>query len=156
MIDYELFLYTSTRLNSGQRTSLWLLSIGTTIIVMIVWFQKTLLKLPKLKFMRWETDKKWLIWMMQWLHKHWIPNRNWWESRSNWNENQNASMIFILQCYSHKVVAFATFTSKVCRLIRYEEKWEKIEKISYSQFQEIKENSHIDLAKKIIETDFKK
>ena len=40
------FLYTSTGSNNGQITSLWLVSIGTKIIVIIVWFKKPLLKLP--------------------------------------------------------------------------------------------------------------
>ena len=32
-----------------ERTSLWLASIGTTSIAIIVWFYKTMLKLPKWK-----------------------------------------------------------------------------------------------------------
>ena len=34
------FLYISTGSNNGQITSLWLVSIGTTIIVIIVWFKE--------------------------------------------------------------------------------------------------------------------
>ena len=45
---------------------------------------------------------------------------------------QNASMILDLLCFSYKTADFATFTSEVCKLIRNEEKWEKIEKKSYS------------------------
>ena len=37
-------------------------------------------------------------------------------------------MMLILRCFSHKAADFATSTLEVCRLIRYEEKWEKIEK----------------------------
>ena len=40
-------------------------------------------------------------------------------------------MILILQYFSHKAADFATFTSEIY-LIRYEKKWEKIEKKSYS------------------------
>ena len=36
--------------------------------------------------------------------------------------------MLILRYFSHKAADFATFTLEVCRLIRYEEKWEKIEK----------------------------
>ena len=62
----------------------------------------------------------------------------------------------ILISLSHKAADFATFTLEVCRLIRYEEKWDKIERKSYFQFREIKENYHIDLLYKIIETNLKK
>ena len=62
----------------------------------------------------------------------------------------------ILDSLSHKTADFATFTLEVCRLIRYEEKWDEIERKSYFQFQEIKENYHINLLYKIIETDLKK
>ena len=64
-------------------------------------------------------------------------------------------MMLILRWFSHKTADFATFTLKVYRLIRYEEKWEKIKKESYSWFQEIKENTHINLSYKTIEIDFK-
>ena len=43
-------------------------------------------------------------------------------------------MTLILQCFSHKIAEFATFTLKVFRLIRYEEKWEKIKKNSIRNF----------------------
>ena len=48
---YKLFWYTSTQSNSGQRISLWLVSIGTTSIV---------IKTTKLKIMEWQADKRWL------------------------------------------------------------------------------------------------
>ena len=41
-------------------------------------------------------------------------------------------MMLILPWFSHKTAHFATFTLEVCRLIRYKENWEKIEKKSYS------------------------
>ena len=39
----------STGSNNGEITSLWLVRIGATIIVMIVWFWK-----PTLKLLKWE------------------------------------------------------------------------------------------------------
>ena len=40
-------------------------------------------------------------------------------------------MTLILQWFSHKTADFATFTLEVCRQIRYEKIWNKIEKKSY-------------------------
>ena len=37
-------------------------------------------------------------------------------------------MMLILRWFNHKIADFATFTLEICRLIRYEEKWEKKEK----------------------------
>ena len=49
---------------------------------------------------------------MQWLRNHCIPNCYWQESRSNWNENQNASMILILQSFIDK-------SSRFCNIYIY-------------------------------------
>ena len=65
-------------------------------------------------------------------------------------------MMLILRWFSLKTADFAAITLEPCRLIRYEEKWEQIEKKLYLDFQEIKENSCIDLSYKITETDLKK
>ena len=51
-------------------------------------------------------------------------------------------MILILQCFSHKIAEFATFTLKVFRLIRHEEKWEKIKKNRIRNFKKEKK-THI-------------
>ena len=40
-------------------------------------------------------------------------------------------MMLILWCFSQKAADFATFTWEVCKLIRYEEKWEEIEEKWY-------------------------
>ena len=64
-------------------------------------------------------------------------------------------MMLILRCFSHKAADFATSTLEVCRLIRYEEKWEKIEKKILFVISRNKKNSRIDLSYRIIETDEK-
>ena len=43
-----------------------------------------------------------VVWVMKWLHNHWISNCYWQERQSNWKTIQNASMILILRCFSHK------------------------------------------------------
>ena len=82
------------------------------------------IKITKIKIMRWEADKRWLY--------EWCNDYRTIEYEVVINEKSGvieiktklASMTLVLRWFSHKTADFATFTLEVCRLIRYEEKWE--------------------------------
>ena len=95
---------------------------------LILEFDFNSIKITKKKNYEMRNRQKVVILIMQWLHNHWIPSCYWREGQSKWNSNQNASMILILLCFTQKTTDFAAFTLEVCRLIRYKEKWDKIEK----------------------------
>ena len=83
--------------------------------------------------MRWETDKRWLY--EGYSDYTTIEYQIFIDEKAIVIEIKtfkNAPIIVDLQCFSHKIADFATFTSEVCRLIRYEEKLEKIENKLYS------------------------
>ena len=90
------------------------------------------IKITKIKIMRWEANKRWLY--------EWCNDYRTIEYEVVINEKSGvieiktklASMTLILRWFSHKTADFAAFTLKVCSLIRYEEKWKKIEKKMYS------------------------
>ena len=103
------------------------------------------IKITKINIMRWEADKRWLY---EWCNDYRTIE---YEAVINMKsgvieiKTKLASMTLVLRWFSQKTADFATFTLEVWRLIRYEEKWEKIEKKVYLKFLEIKEIFHIDL-----------
>ena len=116
--------------------------------------------------MRWEVDERWLY---EWWNDYTtIEYQIVIDKKAGVIESKSKMLQWYQRCFSHKNTDFKTFTSEVCRLIRYEEKLEKIGRKSYTLFvksyllfklpwlfEEIKENVHIDLSYKIIKTDLK-